>query len=399
MKNMAMLALAAAMAAGSVAMESPARAAAPETATATAKQDAAAKARAAIDRGLAYLKTQQQPDGAFNVPQAPPAITAIALRAFLDGGQYSANDPFLAKAYEKLLTFQGDDGRIANGMLENYNTAIAVTALAAAGDGYRPQMEKAVAFLRAIQWTDKIAGIENLANRVEPNDPAYGGWGYGRHRRPDLSNLQLTMDALHDAGLKTGDPAYEAAIAFVSRTQNRSESNDQSWAGNDGGFVYTAAENGDSEAGEMVDAQGARRLRSYGSMTYAGLKSMIYAGLSKDDPRVKAAWEWIGRNWTLSENPGMGAADPAQRQHGLYYYYMTMGRALEAYGEPIVTDAKGEKHDWRAELIDTLASAQREDGSWVGDKRWMEDSPVLATSYSVLALEDALRDLGEHPAK
>ena len=28
-------------------------------------------------------------------------------------------------------------------------------------------------------------------------------------------------------------------------------------------------------------------------MTYSGLKSMIYAGLTKDDPRVKAAVQWI----------------------------------------------------------------------------------------------------------
>ena len=34
-------------------------------------------------------------------------------------------------------------------------------------------------------------------------------------------------------------------------------------------------------------------LRSYASMTYAGLKSMIYAGLDRDDPRVKAALDYI----------------------------------------------------------------------------------------------------------
>ena len=66
-------------------------------------------------------------------------------------------------------------------------------------------------------------------------------------------------------------------------------------------------------------------------MTYAGLKSMIYAGLTKDDPRVKAAMEWIGKNWTLDENPGMQYADPsdpASAQSGLYYYYHTLARAL-----------------------------------------------------------------------
>ena len=45
-------------------------------------------------------------------------------------------------------------------------------------------------------------------------------------------------------------------------------------------------------------------------MTYAGLKSMIYAGVKHDDPRVKAAYEWIQKHYTLDENPGMGAQRP-----------------------------------------------------------------------------------------
>ena len=61
-------------------------------------------------------------------------------------------------------------------------------------------------------------------------------------------------------------------------------------------------------------------------MTYAGLKSMIYAGVSPDDPRVKAAHEWIRKNYTLEQNPGMGDA-------GLYYYYHTFAKALSALEE------------------------------------------------------------------
>ena len=45
---------------------------------------------------------------------------------------------------------------------------------------------------------------------------------------------------------------------------------------------------------------------SYGNMTYAGLKSMIFAGVDADDPRVKAAWEWVHKFYTVKENPGMG---------------------------------------------------------------------------------------------
>ena len=64
-------------------------------------------------------------------------------------------------------------------------------------------------------------------------------------------------------------------------------------------------------------------------MTYAGLKSFLYAGVSKDDPRVKGAVDWIRRHYTLEENPGMGKA-------GLYYYYHTFAKAMDALGQPAV---------------------------------------------------------------
>src|SRR3954466_14244392 len=98
---------------------------------------------------------------------------------------------------------------------------------------------------------------------------------------------------------------------------------------------------------------------------------MIYAGLAKDDPRVKAAVDWIKQHWTLEENPAMRDAGPEHALHGLYYYYYVYAHALAAYGEPVITDSNGTKHDWRAELISKLASVQRADGSWTGEKRWM----------------------------
>src|SRR5947208_3385929 len=150
-------------------------------------------------------------------------------------------------------------------------------------------------------------------------------------------------------------------------------------------------------AGEYNDASGKRLLRSYGSMTYAGLKSLIYCGVKKDDARVKKCLDWIQHNWTLDENPGMSLNKPDQAKSGLFYYYSVFGRALHAYGEPVITDAKGLKHDWRVELINKLASTQQPDGSWMGEKRWMESDPVLTTAYATLALEEAVKDLKEHP--
>ena len=94
----------------------------------------------------------------------------------------------------------------------------------------------------------------------------------------------------------------------------------------------------------------------------------------------------------------MRLAKPENAQQGLYYYYHTLGRAMNEFDQPIITDPQGNKHDWRVELIDKLSSLQKPDGSWVGEKRWMEDNPVLVTAYSVLAMEEARRDLQQHPA-
>jgi squalene-hopene/tetraprenyl-beta-curcumene cyclase len=376
------------------------------------------KLQAAIDKGLEYLKSQQKPDGGWAGEKEPPAFTALVLRTLVKDLRYSTKDDFIKKGYDKLLTYQLEDGGIYKNLQANYSTAVAVSALAAANDpAYKPQLDKAIAYLRSLQWTpdtkpeyvdtdnkEKATGKQLVK---DDKDVFFGGWGYGGNRdvtgngRPDLSNAQMAMDALKDAGLKPEDPAFQNALKFVTRLQNHSETNDQSWAGNDGGFVYSPGvdKKGESMAGSFTTPEGKPGLRSYGSMTYAGLKSFIYAGLSKDDPRVKAAWDWITKNWTLDENPGMKAGDPKQAQSGLYYYYHTLARALHEYGEPVITDTAGNKHDWRVELVDKLAAFQKEDGSWVGDKRWMEQIPVLTTTYAVQALQEVQADLKKNPVK
>jgi squalene-hopene/tetraprenyl-beta-curcumene cyclase len=358
-----------------------------------ASGDVAAKAQATIEKGLAYLKT----DGGWQEKDDPPAVTAIVLRTFLQQPGNTSKTDFIAKGLEKLLSHQMENGGIYQDLLANYNTSIAVSTLAAANDpALKPRIDKAVAYLKGIQWTENAAGPGPKGEKItDKKNPWYGGYGYSRAGRPDLSNTQMTLEALRDAGLKPDDPAFKAAQEFLNRVQNRSESNDQKFSGDDGGFIYSPANNGESQAGEYTGPDGRRLLRSYGSMTYAGLKSMIYAGLSKDDPRVKAAWDWISKNWTLDENPGMKLNKPEAAKHGLFYYHHTLARALNEYNEPTIVDPKGNKHDWRTELVEKLASTQKPDGSWEGDKRWMEEKPLLATAYAILALQEAVKDLKE----
>ncbi|CAN5410656.1 terpene cyclase/mutase family protein [soil metagenome] len=359
----------------------------------------AAKAQAMLDRAQKFLATQQQSDGGWQrSPQEPPGVTALALHGFVVDPNYGPGNSIVKKGFEKLLSYQQADGGIYKDMLANYNTAIAVSAMAASDDpAIKAAMDKAIEYLRKTQWAPGYVGPKGEEAK-DTSNTFYGGFGYGRHSRPDLSNSHFSIQALHDAGLRPGDKAYEAAMVFISRCQNLSESNDQPWASNDGGFIYSAATGGDSEAGEYVGADGKKLWRSYGSMTYAGLKSMIYAGVSKTDPRVKSAVGWIQKHWTFDENPGMRDGDPTQAQHGLYYYFQVAAKALNAYDEPTITDDKGVAHDWRIEMLDKLAGLQHNDGSFSGEKRWMEDNPVIVTSYCVMALQEIQRDLAEHPA-
>ena len=72
---------------------------------------------------------------------------------------------------------------------------------------------------------------------------------------------------------------------------------------------------------------------------------------------------------------------------GLYYYYHTFAKALDAMQVDQVEDANGVKHDWRQELLQALASRQRPDGSWINDNtRWLEGEPTLVTGYALLCL-------------
>ena len=325
------------------------------------------------ENAVNYLRTSQADGGSWTTPISP-GISALVTTSLLQTG-LTPGDPTVAKALAHLESFVQKDGGIyySKSNHRNYETAICVLAFKAAHSQgqYTKTIANAEKFLKHLQW-DKGEGLEST-------DPAFGGAGYGNHERPDLSNTQFLLEALKAAGVKADDPAMQNALLFVSRTQNlETEHNNTPFAAkvNDGGFYYTPAAGGTSQAG--VTENGG--LRSYGSMTYAGLKSMIYAGLTPADDRVKAALTWIKKFYTLEENPGLG-------QQGLYYYYHTFAKSLSVLEIDILKDAQGKPHDWRKELTARLAKLQKKNGSWTNDaSRWYEGDPNLVTAYGLLAL-------------
>lgn len=368
------------------------------------------QANAAIDRGIEYLRTTQNDDGSWS-PKPGPAITALAVTAMLDRPDISPDDPAVAKALDYILSHVQPDGGIHSGILQNYNTAICLSALARVNN--RPGVAEAIAngqqFLIGLQWDSQVTPD---GQAIDESHPYYGGAGYGHHGRPDGSNTQIMLQGLYDSGVDCNDPAFQRAIVFISRLQGI-ESNEMFGDDivNDGGFIYSTTINRhlvgipESKASpdlmdkaEQLAKQGAPReqiervvsgLRTYGSMTYAGFKSYLYAQLDRDDPRVVAALGWIRNHYTLDKNPGM---PDHMDQQGLYYYYVTFARALNAWGSTTIDTDDEHPQDWANDLIDALVSRQRDDGAWVNEAdRWMEGDPNLVTSYSLLALQEAIR--------
>ncbi len=329
--------------------------------------------QALLEKNYAFLKEAQLKDGSFAPKVGGPGVTALIAAGLIRNG-YPADDPVVAKALEYLAAQVQKDGGIYDKQLANYTTSVALVAFKEANTKgkYDAVIKNASAFLKKLQYDDSL---------VEEKDVKFGGVGYDTKSRPDLSNTQYFVDALIAAGIPKDDPAIKNALKFVSRCQNLpGETNDQPYAkktsaDDKGGLVYNPIP---GDKNPSTTAEGG--LRSSGVMTYAGLKTFLYAGVNKDDARVKGAIDWIRRHYNLEENPGQGKA-------GLFYYYHTFGKAMEALGEEEFADKDGKKHPWRQELFDTLKKAQKANGSWANDNdAFKEGTPELASGYALLAL-------------
>ena len=324
---------------------------------------------ASLNRGADYVRKAQKPDGTW---ENHPGVTALVAAALLrqPGVPREKQLQVVGKTLDYLKGLAKPDGGIYEKMIPHYITATAVQALVAGG---RPQdkatIEKARAYL--------VEHLMDESEGVAKSDKFYGGMGYGGTSdggTADIISLEYGLRAMKEADLPANDAAWQKAIAFLQRTQNSKETNDQAWSASDGGFIYYPSYS-------QVDGT----TQSYGSATYAGIMSYAWANLQKNDRRVQNALKWIAANYTVDENPGIG-------QKAVYYYYMVFAKALQAYGEHTVVDAKGVSHNWREDLGKKLLALQHPEGFWVNpNTAEMQGNPVLVTTFTLMAIEAILQ--------
>ncbi|MEM2130559.1 MAG: prenyltransferase/squalene oxidase repeat-containing protein, partial [Candidatus Bathyarchaeia archaeon] len=288
------------------------------------------------EKGLAWLRTSQYGDGSW---RGSVGVTALCALAFLNAG-YDEADVNVGRAIQYIMSKVSTDGSIyVDYSRRTYETSLAVLTLVATHNNtYRTAIENAKTWLVNSQWDESC-----VWGSVSKDNWYYGGFGYGHNIRPDLSNTQFAMLALDAAGLPKNDPTWNKTQVFLHRCQRVNfpitlniegtpyTVQPGNYAGHDGGydggFVYTV-DNPYPYGGS----------HALGSMTGAGIWGLLLSGVSKTDPRVTSAINWVIEHYTWDNNVGTYG-------NRRYYTYLSLAKALTMYGEKIIGG-----HDWYQEL-------------------------------------------------
>lgn len=354
------------------------------------------QANRAQDKACRFFFTAQNPDGSWGDPQSSyqPAVTALAVTALANSPRkyMEGDNPHMSKAVEFILRHRQDDGSIASSdSLQAYNTSIAIMALKAVRNPtYDGVITKAVEFLKKMQ-KDEGEGLGK-------NDDMYGGWGYAtKYDKADMSNTGMVLEALKKAGVPPTDPVFQKALTFVGKCQKNTQTNPikAEWVSTDadGGFIYRPGES--KAGGERKYFFGligpVAKVNSYGLMSYKGLLSMVYADIAKDDPRVASALAYVAKNYDPDNNVGL-------KKEGLYYYRMTLAKALAAVGGPLIETERGAVN-WAADLATRLIAEQRDNFSWINkdSDKWEEDDAIIVTAYAMQTLDVCCKTLEKSP--
>ena len=303
-----------------------------------------------IERGVAFIRQEQKPDGSW---KRDTGTTAFCLYALAHAGLDRKDKAFL----------RGLRWLLANQVRPNtYSASLTIMALFT---------------LDSVLFKKQIT---RLAKLIERGQCKNGQWNYklrGGRAGGDNSNTQFALIArwyARRAGAKIERGIFGKSLAFFLSTQNE-----------DGGWGYSEKE----------------RSKSYGSMTATGLAAILISRAAvtnrkvadlagKREPKEAKAIEWLTAHLALDKNPeasfrlggGKGKARKVITESFWRHYWLwSLERSMAAAG----VSKLGER-DWFAEGVKHLAATIRDNGSWVGS-----ESSLQASTFAVLFLSRATR--------
>ncbi len=259
--------------------------------------------QAAIDKGIAWLSTQQSGNGSFTGDYYYYAYgtTALAIMAMLHGG-IAVDDLRVSNALAYLDTYPSQQWDYIT-----YEISLVIMAYQATG--------------KKLEYHQRV---ETLFNTMLSSYYYSGMFTYG-----DLSNTQYGYLALYAAsqwGIEIPESVRSQGLNKMTSGQNP-----------DGGWNYECNSYGGS----------------YGAMTCAGIMNLRMLGVPASDNRIQRGINWLNDHYAITYDPGSwwGAT---------YYYLYGMERAMNIES----SIAKIGEHDWYKDGSAFLVSQQAQDGSW-----------------------------------
>ena len=273
-----------------------------------------------IARGLAWLASRQQADGAFGsgAYRGNVAVTALSGMAMLAGGSAPNRGPYgeqVARAVDYLLAQAQPSGFItaepwaSHGPMYGHGFA---TLFLAECYGMTPESEVRQKLAAAVRL------IVNSQNEQ-------GGWRYFPVRNDaDISVTVcqvMALRAARNAGIHVPSETIDRSIAYVKKCQNP-----------DGGFRYMLEQEGDSAPARSA----------------AGLVSLYSAGIY-EGPEIAEAIDYLLKFMPEPDSP-------PQQAYFFYGQYYAIQAMWQAGGLPW--------RRWYPAISEQLLAQQRQDGSF-----------------------------------
>ncbi len=311
------------------------------------------QARDSIERGVAYIQRQQNPNGTWpDHPAYSGGITALCTLALLNAG-IEPQQEGMQRALKYL-----------RGLTPGQTYVVSLQAMVFCAAEPRKDL---LHIRRCAKWLEEtqITSGEHKGSWSYPS-PA-GGSG-------DPSNSQFAVLALYEAeraGVKVSEKTWRMALQYWQKTQNP-----------DGSWPYRGGP-------------------GTGSMTCAGITSLIIASgeLNRGDAEVvngqvqccgdqqandaiENGLRWLERNFSVHTNPGGGRSSQGNL---LYYLY-----GVERVGRMTARRFIG-KHDWYREGADMLVRHQDHLSSFWRGTGNAENNPLIGSSFALLFMSKGRR--------
>lgn len=358
-----------------------------DAATAASARGSAAKpasggasevARAALERGLAYLAAQQALEASGALPAsgaslaAPVATTALGALAYMAGGNSPERGPRgreLALAIDYLIARTELDPKAAH---TGYIAQQGDSQSRMHGHGFA-----ALALAQAYSMSPKSArgarierALEAAIACIEQSQGVEGGWYYepvkGLQHEGSITVCMLqALRAAHNAGLRVEKQTIARAVDYLERSQK-----------DNGSFRYALGHEDSTVA-----------------LTAAAIASMNATGTYGGE-RVQEGYAYLFRELAVRDSIGGYAAEPQRIDKGVasgalvdpplcvFYERLYLAQALWQHADRRVFE------DWAKKETQRVLVAQAADGSWHDPK--YGDGYATAMNCLFLALPEGL---------